>query len=91
MVDTASRNCSNELLNISTPTFVDFFAGSGLDTQRPRHAWVPVWSNDICPKKPSVIASENIVGLLSANGGGIAECPAILNCISQLGHNLLIE
>ena len=36
-----------------TPSFVDFFAGSGLVTQGAKHACVPVWSNDICPKNLS--------------------------------------
>ena len=49
--DTVAKNCSKELLNATIPTFVDFFAGSGLVTQGVRHACVPVWSNDICPKK----------------------------------------
>jgi DNA (cytosine-5)-methyltransferase 1 len=38
-------------LSATLPTFVDFFAGSGLVTQGARHACVPVWSNDICQKK----------------------------------------
>jgi len=38
-------------LSATLPTFVDFFAGSGLVTQGALHACVPVWSNDICPKK----------------------------------------
>jgi site-specific DNA-cytosine methylase len=38
-------------LSATLPTFVDFFAGSGLVTQGVHHACIPVWSNDICPKK----------------------------------------
>ncbi len=33
------------------PTFVDFFAGGGLVTEAAKHTCVPVWANDICPKK----------------------------------------
>jgi len=40
------------------PTFIDFFAGSGLVTQGAKHACTPVWSNDIFPKK-SVIYTAN--------------------------------
>ncbi len=38
-------------MTTSPPTFVDFFAGSGLVTQGAKHACTPVWSNDICSKK----------------------------------------
>ena len=62
MVDNASQNCSNELLNISPPTFVEFFAGSGLVTQGARHACVPVWSNDICPKKAASYIANHGAG-----------------------------
>jgi hypothetical protein len=41
------------------PNFVDFFAGSGLVTQGVRHACVPVWSNDICPKKAAVYTANH--------------------------------
>lgn len=34
-----------------SPTFVDFFAGSGLVTEGAKHSCTPVWSNDICAKK----------------------------------------
>lgn len=40
-------------------TFIDFFAGSGLVTQGVRHACVPVWSNDICPKKAAVYRANH--------------------------------
>lgn len=33
------------------PTFVDFFAGSGLVTQAAKHNCIPVWANDVCLKK----------------------------------------
>ena len=33
------------------PTFVDFFAGSGLVTVAAKHDCIPVWANDVCPKK----------------------------------------
>ena len=41
-------------MNPHAPSFVDFFAGSGLVTQGARHACVPVWSNDICPKRAAI-------------------------------------
>lgn len=41
------------------PTFVDFFAGSGLVTQGARHACLPVWSNDICPKKAAIYTANH--------------------------------
>jgi DNA (cytosine-5)-methyltransferase 1 len=41
------------------PTFVDFFAGSGLVTQGAKHACVPVWSNDICAKKASIYRANH--------------------------------
>ena len=48
-IDTNLKTCSKELLNPSLPTFVDFFAGSGLVTQGAKLACSPVWSNDIYP------------------------------------------
>ncbi len=41
------------------PTFVDFFAGSGLVTQGAKHACIPVWSNDICPKKAAIYTANH--------------------------------
>lgn len=41
------------------PTFVDFFAGSGLVTQGAKHACLPVWSNDICPKKAAIYTANH--------------------------------
>lgn len=41
------------------PTFVDFFAGSGLVTEGARHACSPVWSNDICPKKAAIYTANH--------------------------------
>jgi DNA (cytosine-5)-methyltransferase 1 len=43
----------------SPPTFVDFFAGSGLVTQGAKHACTPVWSNDICPKKAAIYTANH--------------------------------
>lgn len=43
----------------SIPTFVDFFAGSGLVTQGVKHACTPIWSNDICPKKAEVYRANH--------------------------------
>jgi site-specific DNA-cytosine methylase len=40
-------------------TFVDFFAGSGLVTQGVRHACLPVWSNDVCPKKAAIYTANH--------------------------------
>jgi len=41
------------------PAIIDFFAGSGLVTQGVRRACVPVWSNDICPKKAAINESSS--------------------------------
>lgn len=41
------------------PTFVDFFAGSGLVTQGAKHACTLVWSNDICPKKAGIYTANH--------------------------------
>jgi DNA (cytosine-5)-methyltransferase 1 len=53
------KNCSKELLNSRFPTFVDFFAGSGLVTQGAKHVCTPVWSNDICPKKAGIYTANH--------------------------------
>jgi len=41
------------------PSFVDFFAGSGLVTQGAKDACVAVWSNDICPKKGAIYRANH--------------------------------
>lgn len=41
---------------------MDFFAGSGLVTQGAKHACLPVWSNDISPKKAAVYCSNHDKG-----------------------------
>ena len=41
------------------PTFVDFFAGSGLVTQGVKHACAPVWANDICPRKAAIYTANH--------------------------------
>ena len=41
------------------PTFIDFFAGSGLVTQGVRHACTPVWANDICAKKAAIYTANH--------------------------------
>ena len=46
-------------MNFSAPSFVDFFAGSGLVTQGVRHACEPVWSNDICAKKAAIYIANH--------------------------------
>lgn len=46
-------------MNQLLPTFVDFFAGSGLVTQGAIHACLPVWSNDICPKKAAIYIANH--------------------------------
>lgn len=44
------------------PTFVDFFAGSGLVTQGVKHACAPVWANDICPRKAAIYTANHGAG-----------------------------
>lgn len=46
-------------MNQDRPSFVDFFAGSGLVTQGAKHACTPVWSNDICLKKASIYIANH--------------------------------
>jgi site-specific DNA-cytosine methylase len=47
-------------MSTSLPTFVDFFAGSGLVTQGAKHACTPVWSsNDICSKKAAIYTANH--------------------------------
>jgi DNA (cytosine-5)-methyltransferase 1 len=57
--DKSHENCSKELMSAPRPTFVDFFAGSGLVTQGAKYACVPVWSNDICPKKAAIYTANH--------------------------------
>lgn len=40
------------------PSFVDFFAGSGLVMQGAKQTCLPVWSNDICPKKAAIYQAK---------------------------------
>ena len=58
-IDKNQEVCSIELMIQKVPSFVDFFAGSGLVTQGARHACVPVWSNDICPKKAGIYIANH--------------------------------
>jgi DNA (cytosine-5)-methyltransferase 1 len=46
-------------MTLPPPTFVDFFAGSGLVTQGGRYACLPVWSNDVCPKKAAIYTANH--------------------------------
>lgn len=46
-------------MSYTLPTFVDFFAGSGLVTQGAKHACTPVLSNDICPKKAAIYTANH--------------------------------
>lgn len=52
-------HCSKERAQSLPPSFVDFFAGSGLVTQGAKHACRPVWSNDICPKKAAIYTANH--------------------------------
>jgi site-specific DNA-cytosine methylase len=45
-------------MNPPAPSFVDFFAGSGLVTQGAQHACVPVWFNGIFPKRAATAANK---------------------------------
>lgn len=53
------ENCSQEPVSEHLPTFVDFFAGSGLVTLGAKHACRPVWSNDICAKKAAIYTANH--------------------------------
>ena len=46
-------------MNPELPTFIDFFAGSGLVTEGAKHACKPVWSNDICSKKAAIYKANH--------------------------------
>jgi DNA (cytosine-5)-methyltransferase 1 len=46
-------------LAVSKPTFLDFFAGSGLVTEALKSYFTPVWANDICEKKASVYCANH--------------------------------
>ncbi|MEI6606789.1 MAG: DNA (cytosine-5-)-methyltransferase [Verrucomicrobiota bacterium] len=46
-------------MSTNLPSFVDFFAGSGLVTQGAKHACEPVWSNDICPRKAGIYTANH--------------------------------
>lgn len=39
---------------MSPPTFIDFFAGSGLVSEGAKRHLTPVWANDICPRKMEI-------------------------------------
>jgi len=41
------------------PTFVEFFAGSGLVTEALSGYFTPLWANDICPKKAEVYRANH--------------------------------
>ncbi len=41
------------------PTFIDFFAGSGLVTEALSRYFVPLWANDICAKKAEVYQANH--------------------------------
>lgn len=41
------------------PSFLDFFAGSGLVTEALKPYFVAVWANDICPKKAAVYRANH--------------------------------
>lgn len=59
LLDLPPKYCSLELINTRLPSFVDFFAGSGLVTQGAKHACLPVWANDICPKKAAIYTANH--------------------------------
>lgn len=47
------------ILDPDLPTFVDFFAGSGLVTEGAKRFCAPVWANDICPKKAAIYTANH--------------------------------
>ena len=49
-------------MNQNPPTFIDFFAGSGLVTEGAKSSCTPIWSNDICPKKAAIYTANHGVG-----------------------------
>ncbi len=46
-------------MNLHRPTFIDFFAGSGLVTEGAKGTCKPVWSNDICAKKAAIYKANH--------------------------------
>ena len=70
-------------MNPRLPTFVDFFAGSGLVTQGAKHACLPVWSNDICPKKAAIYTANHgddhfhLGSIVSVSGTSIPKCDIV--------------
>jgi DNA (cytosine-5)-methyltransferase 1 len=46
-------------MRIGDPSFLDFFAGSGLVTEAFSGLFHPVWANDICPKKAWVYRANH--------------------------------
>jgi DNA (cytosine-5)-methyltransferase 1 len=46
-------------LSSDQPTFIDFFAGSGLVTEGAKRFCKPVWANDICAKKAAIYTANH--------------------------------
>lgn len=46
-------------MNLNLPTFLDFFAGSGLVTEGAKRSCKPVWSNDVCSKKAAIYTANH--------------------------------
>ena len=56
------RFTGNRKMDVCLPTFVDFFAGSGLVTEGARQSCLPLWSNDICGKKAEIYTANHDPG-----------------------------
>ena len=59
---TEAWGCSEPDAGYALPTFLEFFAGSGLVAEGMRGIFRGVWANDICPKKASVYGANHAAG-----------------------------
>jgi DNA (cytosine-5)-methyltransferase 1 len=65
----------------STPTFLEFFAGSGLVAEGLRNHFRAVWANDQCPKKAAVYTANHgsegfhLGSIADVEGSQLPACP----------------
>lgn len=66
---------SHKQIETATPTFLEFFAGSGLVAQGLGDHFKPIWANDICTKKAAVYTANH--GSNHFHAGSIADVKGI--------------